>query len=372
MGLRAVHPTAGLPPAHATPPSGCETGASAGQQPAALSPAGSASAPPAGRTGARWPFLLMKAVFSAVLIYWILRSTPLHEVGGALRRADVRFILAALASNVVGYVISALRWRTLLRAQQGDASLVRLVGAFMAAIFFNNLLPSTIGGDALRLYDSWRILGSKTRAMAVIVVDRLLGLLAVLFYAFVALLVLGRSIGPDAPKLYATVLVVAGGLLGALMAAIAPPRPLRRLQDRLRAVLPARLGDLQDRTLAAFAAFRDRQRSLALAMGLSILLQANVVVNFYFFALALHQPVPFHAFFLIVPLASLIMMAPVSINGIGLREHALIALLGLYGITRPEAVAFAWLAYGLLVVQGLAGGIVYSLRRRGRSAQIPT
>lgn len=333
----------------------------------AAAPPDSVPEAPAARARPRRMLLLGKAVFSAALVYWIVQRTPLHEVGEAMRRADLALLLLALASCFFGYFLNAMRWRALLRAQGGDAGLPRLIGAFMSAIFFNNLLPSTIGGDALRMYESWRILGCKAGAVAVIVVDRSAGLLSVLLFALVALLALGRVIGPNAPLLYAIVLIGVAGLLGALTVAIYPPWPLTGLLARIRGLLPARLAEMQDRTLGAFAAFRGRQGSLAQALGLSIVLQANVVVCFYIVALALHLHVPFHAFFLVVPLASLIMMIPISINGIGLREHAFAGLLGLYGVSQPGGLAFAWVAYGLLVIQGVAGGLVYVLRRSGRS-----
>src|SRR5690606_39969507 len=80
-------------------------------------------------------------------------------------------------------------------------------------------------------------------------------------------------------------------------------------------------------------------------------------------ALSLGLPVLFLNYFLIIPAALLVMMAPVSINGIGLREGAFAFFFGLFGVGRAEAVAFAWIAYGLLLIQGLLGVLVYSFRR---------
>ena len=89
----------------------------------------------------------------------------------------------------------------------------------------------------------------------------------------------------------------------------------------------------------------------------------NVVIAYYLLAQSLGLPVPFLNYFLIIPAALLVLMAPVSINGIGLREGAFVFFLGLYGIGRAEAVAFAWIAYGVLLIQGVLGGLVYAFRR---------
>src|SRR5690606_28322746 len=86
-------------------------------------------------------------------------------------------------------------------------------------------------------------------------------------------------------------------------------------------------------------------------------------------ALSLGLPVLFLNYFLIIPAALLVMMAPVSINGIGLREGAFAFFFGLFGVGRAEAVAFAWIAYGLLLIQGLLGGLVYAFRRQRAAAR---
>jgi hypothetical protein len=64
-----------------------------------------------------------------------------------------------------------------------------------------------------------------------------------------------------------------------------------------------------------------------------------------------------------VPLAVFAMMLPISINAIGLREGAFVFLLGMYGVEPSVSIGLAWIAYGLLVLQGLIGGILYAIRK---------
>ncbi len=117
------------------------------------------------------------------------------------------------------------------------------------------------------------------------------------------------------------------------------------------------------RVREAVSSFRGKRGALGGALALSLLLQVNVVIAYYLLAQSLGLPVPFLNYFLIIPAALLVLMAPVSINGIGLREGAFVFFLGLYGIGRDEAVAFAWIAYGVLLIQGVLGGLVYAFRR---------
>jgi hypothetical protein len=73
--------------------------------------------------------------------------------------------------------------------------------------------------------------------------------------------------------------------------------------------------------------------------------------------------VPLHHFFLIVPLALYIMMVPVTVNGIGVRESVLTLLFAAYGIGSAEAIAYAWLVYLGVIILGITGAVVYALRR---------
>src|SRR5687768_15359114 len=131
---------------------------------------------------------VVRVAVSTTLIVWILRKAPLGEVLDAFRSADLRYVLLAIALSPLGYWSSVSRWRLLIRSQGGDATFWFLVRSFVVGIFFNNLLPSTIGGDAIRAYDTSRSGVGRAAAVAIVVVDRFVGLLALILFAGVGLL----------------------------------------------------------------------------------------------------------------------------------------------------------------------------------------
>jgi hypothetical protein len=96
---------------------------------------------------------------------------------------------------------------------------------------------------------------------------------------------------------------------------------------------------------------------------LALLLQVNVILHYYCISYALSLGVPLMYFFLIIPVVTVVLMIPVFINGIGGREAAFILLLGAFGVTSSEAIAFSWISFGMILIQGIAGGIVYALRK---------
>lgn len=294
---------------------------------------------------------ILRMAVSAALVAWVLHRSPLGEVREALRSADLRFVLLALALNPLGYWASVSRWRLLIRSQGGDAPFGFLVRSFLVGVFFNNLLPSTIGGDAVRAYDTARSGVGRASAVAIVVVDRFVGLLALMLFAGAGLLVSGH-LTDRVPALYGW---VAGGaaVLGAVAAVLFLP-------SRLAGKLPEKWKKLAD----AVFAFQGKGLVLAKAFAYSLVLQTLVVLNGWLLAKALHVPIALPYFFLIVPLAVFLMMVPVSINAIGVRENVWVFFFAAFGVAASKGVALAWLDYGLVLLQAVVGGIVYALRSK--------
>ena len=108
--------------------------------------------------------------------------------------------------------------------------------------------------------------------------------------------------------------------------------------------------------------FSGRRDLLVRAFGLSLLLQLNVIVHFIIVSRALGIDIPVLAMFTVIPLSIFVTMLPVSINGIGLREGVFVFFFSTYGIDAVEAIAFAWIALGFVMLQGVIGGILFAAR----------
>ncbi len=317
----------------------------------------------------RTRFLLtaLKILFSGGLLYWLIHDLELKQVGLVIADANVGLLSLAFMMFFLGYLITAFRWRMLLSAQGVHARIGFLVQSFMVAIFFNNLLPSTIGGDIVRVYDSWRLGNSRSGAASVVVVDRLMGLLALASYALITVMA-ARQLADLVPALPALVLGAAlavGGLTWFVF--FAPLRLYQNLEQYLdrRTTQPWRI---IAKIASAFSAFRGRRDLLVRAFGLSLLLQLNVIVHFIIVSRALGIDIPVLAMFTMIPLSIFVTMLPVSINGIGLREGVFVFFFSAYGIDAVEAIAFAWIALGFVMLQGVIGGILFATR--GESKQL--
>ncbi len=303
-----------------------------------------------------------KSLISAFLIYLILRGTNFTEIFAAMKKAYLPLLLLSFTLHFVGFYVSALRWKTLLKVHKVDSNLWFLIKSYIVAMFFNNFLPSTVGGDTVRAYDSYRLGKSKSGAVAVVFVDRFLGLTALILYAFIAAF-FAKSITQRVPYLNLWVSIAAVGMLFIIWLIFMPSRKLAEWVGKIRIPFSAKLQRLLMKLIDAFWTFRGQKMALLKALGLSLLLQANVVFYYFLISSALGFHIPLYNFFLIVPLSIFIMMIPVSINGIGLRENVFFFFLATFAVAKPEAIAFAWIEYGILMLQGVLGGIVYAFRK---------
>jgi glycosyltransferase 2 family protein len=312
---------------------------------------------------------VLRIAVSVALVAWILRKAPVHEVFEAFRSADLRFVLLSVVLNPIGYWASVNRWRLLLRSQGGDASFGFLLRSFLVGVFFNNLLPGTIGGDAVRAVSTSRAGVGRAAAVAIVFVDRFIGLLALMLFAIAGVLVSSR-LTERVPALYAWVLAGTVGL-GLVACLLFLPSRAAVLFERIGRALPARFQSLFSKASTAFLAFQGQGSVLARAFGWSLVLQIAVVLNGYCLAKALHVAIPLPYFFLIVPLALFAMMVPISINAIGVRENVFAFFFAAFGVASVQAVAVAWLDYGLVLVQALVGGAVYAWGRRPARDVLP-
>src|SRR5262245_54568375 len=147
----------------------------------------------------RYVLLGIKLSVSIVLLAILFSKIDVQKLWASARRGSVAWLLAALGIYAVNVVASVWRWSQLLDAQRVNLPRTRLMGSFLVASFFNNFLPSNIGGAVVRIADTARVAGSKTLATTVVLADRVLGLMALVLVAAIGATVAGRLHPAAAP-----------------------------------------------------------------------------------------------------------------------------------------------------------------------------
>jgi uncharacterized membrane protein YbhN (UPF0104 family) len=320
------------------------------------------AAPDTPSTGRRRILLVVKLAVSLGLLAVLFRQSDLSAVSTHVAAFDPRWLAAALALLAVMIGLSAWRWRLLLHTQGVACPLQHLAGSFLVATFFNNFLPSNIGGDVIRIADTAPLARSRTIAAGVVLLDRALGLLALALVAASGALLLGGIAGFGATSAYLwlglTGLVAAGiPLLLAPQLMARALEPLRWLGsvwvDQRLGVLSTMLGRLGDRRAAIAGAFVG-------ALGVQL-----VLVAFYLsVAWALRVPLTAWGALLVVPVSLAVQMVPLSINGFGVREAVFVYYFRRLGLTVDAALAVSLVATATLAVFSTSGGVTFLVRRR--------
>ena len=303
-----------------------------------------------------------KLTVSVALLTYLLRQADFEGIWQSTQNAQWSLIAVVFLLFFLHFYIGALRWRLLSRLHGVNPSVGYLFRSYMVANFFNNFLPSTIGGDVVRIYDTSRAGTSKSSATAIIFVDRVVGVLTLAVLAAVGMLLLGsREIFSFELRGLVVLLIIM--LVGIIVVLFHPPGWWIKLVERLISGGPRLISSMARMFQKVSSEFRGARKTLGLALLLSFLLQSNVILEYYLIGIAIGIDLSPVVFIAIVPLALILIMLPVSINGIGLRESVFSILFGLFGIAVEAALVFSWIFYGLFLAHGILGGVVYALRK---------
>lgn len=307
-------------------------------------------------------FLVKAAVGFGLFFYFVFRLTSPGQIAAVLGKISLPLALLAFSLHGIGLWISALRWRMLLQEKGSTHSVGELVASYLVGGFFNHFLPSRYGGDVIRVADTRHIEDGMTASLAVVVYERLSGILALVVFAVAASL-LQFAFVRQFPFLYLTLGVSTLGILGLSFGWYLFPAGFFARFDRggrARRFFFGKL-DLFHRVMLDLL----RKGRLGLRVFFwGLLLQLNVIVYYYLIGRALGvDRMPFGDYFFAIPLLLFILSIPATINGIGLRDAVMVRIFGYYGIAPSYAVSFALVDLLFNLLLGIIGGILYAARK---------
>jgi uncharacterized membrane protein YbhN (UPF0104 family) len=305
-----------------------------------------------------------KLVVSVALLALLFSRVSATELLAAARRASPLWLLAGVLVYFFSIVASTWRWRMLLDAQGVHVPRRRLFSSFLIAGFFNNFLPSNIGGDVVRIRDTAPAAQSTTLATTIVLVDRGIGLLGLVLVAAIG----GTIAGSQAPIWPSW--LWAGFVAGVVLSvpAVFAPGSLGRLLRPLSALHPEWIGVRIAKLTGAMMRFRQRPAVLAACFAGAVVVQALLVFQYLTVAYALEIPITFWDLAVLIPVSFVVQMVPVSINGFGVREATFSFYFSRLGLPIESAVLLSLMATGLMMLFSLSGAALY-VSRGGRRAE---
>jgi uncharacterized protein (TIRG00374 family) len=303
--------------------------------------------------------IAVSAVLIAILLY---RISP-GKLARNLEDLDPYWIVAAFAVFLASSVLGAVQWHVLLRAGGVAIPFGRTFRLYFTGLFFNNLLPTNVGGDAFKIYDVVKVGHDPHKVFAITLLDRIFGITGLCLLALIASIVLLRY--DNTPNLPIYILIFAGCILPVILLAFNRKisSPVRRLFSDIR------LWGLGERFALVFShlgSFRSLKSLLGNVIVLTLTIQFLRIATHILVGKALGLRIggpEYIQFFVFVPLLGLVMMLPISINGLGIREGAGILLFTQIGFPEEQAFLMEFLTYVVMVVVSLIGGLIF-LRRQ--------
>jgi len=300
----------------------------------------------------------VKIAISFLLIALLVWKVDMGELVRVVAGADTPRVVMILLAFLLGTMLKTLKWRVLLVAQSiNDKSLFGLWSLIFKGLFFSNFLPTEIGGDFYRSYQAGRKSGRQQEAFASVVMDRLSGLLVVVFFAGIALALnweLSGSLNVRWPVFGVTAAVAAAIYLAShrdiarwIRDAISV-RPLRKSVRKL------------EEFYEVFYLYKKKRGVLSAALAYSLVFQLFSIWYTWALAHSLRMDVRFGEIFLVVPLITIIGLVPITLNSIGLREGAFVYFFSHVGVDSAESFALALLYRVGILASSLVGGALYA------------
>ena len=305
-----------------------------------------------------------RLAFAIGLTWWVVAKAEPARVGAALQGVSWPWVLGAVALVLVDRTLMAYRWIALLAPlEPGRRPPFRSVlRTFFVSSFIGSFLPS-LGGDAVRTLGLARNGVAVSQSLASVLMDRLLGVLAMVLTAITGVL-LAPDLLDETIVRWAIGIAAAGCLVGA--AFVFSQRLDEAMTRWLTSWRPGWRRNALQRVLAAIRAYDRHRRVLLVVLLASVGVQVLRILQAWMLGRGLGIDAPLVVYLAFVPVILLVMQLPITVSGLGTSQWAFQALFTRAGVAAPAAVALSLLFVALGVVGNLPG-LVYYLRGRRAS-----
>lgn len=303
--------------------------------------------------------LLLRIAVSAGMLGYLLSRFEVASVLPSHELSSLAWAALGVAVTGAALVLATVRWREVLRALDHRAELPALLSHYLAGTFVSNFLPTTVGGDVLRVTRLTASRGERPVAIASVMLERLTGFLVLPFLTLAALL--GNPALRHLGQATRLALILSLGTLVALAVVLVVagnPRVGSRLAGNASWLAFARAAHL------VIERVRRHPADALPVLAASFAYQLTVVLAAWVAAHSLGLGLGWSAMMAFVPVVAVAQALPLSVNGLGLREGALVVLLAPLGVATGEAVALGLLLYGMNLLVSLLGAPAFAVGPR--------
>lgn len=298
---------------------------------------------------------LSKLILAIALICFLIIKYDFNEVGYIFAKIDAIALVVAVALFILAWIINTIKWNLLWTKD----SWVTLLFASFISQFYGLILPGQLAGEVAKAYRLGRGRKDAENIAASVLVDRIVGLVALLSVSVVGILFTNIELS-DVLKfmLVALIVIIVGGLYAVSWTPFF--NLLNQVVGRMscRGVAWQRYTGMLVRLIAAWRGYLGQTRILVYSLMLGILFQLIVVVINMVLAKNLHIFIPFIDWCWIVGVVSVALLLPLSIAGIGVREVSYVGILSSLGVPAESAIALSLSIFVLTLLGAAIGGAI--------------
>ena len=287
------------------------------------------------------------------LLSWIMKD-DFGKIWGTLRNVKTELIGIIMLLIVLNVSMQAYRLKIIFKGEDLDITLKNALRLTFIGYFFNNFMPTAVGGDIVKAHYASKVNGEKLKSYASVLMDRFIGLYTFIMIAAAALVVYRGDVDLPAIKPVVIGLMIAG-LAGYFV--VTHKNVAIFLENIFSKIKMLGLGKKLNDVYSIVQDYRNRKDVIAKSLVTSFLTQCVYFFIIFLIFTALRNPVSLGDIFLIMPIVIFISMIP-SLGGLGVREGAVVAF---FTPITGKDIAFAaslMMLAGLFFIS-LIGGIIY-------------
>lgn len=298
----------------------------------------------------KWVNFGLKLAVSVALIWFLARSIDIPTAIDRIAGLSFGALATTVALFLCLIVNNTVRWALVMRAINAPIRLIEVFRILYIGMFFNQTLPSSIGGDAVRIFLVHRTGKTLETAINGILLERVVTLIGLIVLVVATQPILLSRIG-DNPAKYAFPALAGLAVVGVAVLMLLDRLPLKYRRWRIIRALAQLANDTRALLLSP--------RYAVSGIALGVVGFALVSASAWVLGRALGIDVTLADCLVLVPPVMLITTVPISVAGWGVREGAMVAAFGFIGVAREDALLWSVLLGVLLIVASLPGGLIW-------------
>lgn len=299
----------------------------------------------------KWGWLV-RIVVTIVILVLIFRNIEIKSVKDTILHADIKLLCLAILFQLLSTFLAGFRWGKVMNKLNFGNNTAFYLRSYFKGSFFNQGLPTSIGGDAVRVLDVATNGYRKRDAFIGVFIDRILGLVGLLILNLFA----NYSLPDLLPEnLFLMInLIVLSGLLGFICFIYV---------HKIKALYKGRLLNYILRVSQQLNQILHNARSIFFHLIIGVLIHLFSIINIYLISQSVGLEYNLLTIAVIVPPVILLTLIPISLAGWGIREGAMIGLFGLIGAAATNVLSMSILYGIILIIASLPGLYTYLYRK---------